>query len=82
MASSKYTIPASYEGRWDGITKSIISCRGIDFLDWMLYAVPTIIVPMFKERPETQQAIMKLVEGITIAMEWHITSAMIHRMDE
>jgi hypothetical protein len=82
MENSRCTISASFEGRWEGITRSIVLARGIDFLDWMLYAVPSIIVPMFGDRPETQKPIMKLVEGLTILVEWHIDSVMLDRMDK
>jgi hypothetical protein len=77
MKKSKNLIPASYEGKWEDVTTSIVSMRAIDYLDWVLFCLSSIIIPFFEDRPETAKMLMKFVRAITLMMEWHLTTPLI-----
>ncbi|KAI8878407.1 hypothetical protein K501DRAFT_228533, partial [Backusella circina FSU 941] len=57
---TRRSIPTSYDGRWEDIITSIVRSRGVDYLDTFIYAIPTLVAPMFKDRPETQKAILSI----------------------
>lgn len=62
-------IPPAFEGSWDGI---LGINRAVDYLDFLLYIVPTIIVPLLVSSP-AKVALMDLINGCLIALQWDIS---------
>ena len=46
---SRCKIPISFQGSWDNLIGKVDGARAIDFLDFLLYVVPTLIVPLFSK---------------------------------
>ena len=45
IEASRGKIPVSFQGSWDNLVKKIDGDWAVDFLDFLLYVVPTLIVP-------------------------------------
>lgn len=74
---SRRYIPPAFEGNWEGIGGF---SRAVDYVDFLLYVVPTIVLPLVKSRP-AQMALMNLVNGCSIALQWSISPADVIKMD-
>lgn len=71
-------IPTTFQGSWDSLKGFN---RAVDWLDYLLYVVPTLIVPRLKYK-EAQNAFMDLVNGCSIALQWSISEAELNKMDQ
>lgn len=78
IVKSATFVPTSFQGSW---TKINGYYRGVDWLDYLLYVIPTIVIPYLKHE-NTKAALMKLINGCTLALQWHITSTEISEMNE
>ena len=54
---SRNKIPVSFQGSWDNLIAKVDGARAIDFLDFLLYVVPTLIVPLFS-KAATRKALL------------------------
>lgn len=77
VKKSRVNIPHTFEGSWDDIVGFY---RAVDYLDFFLYVVPTIIVPLLKV-DSTKSALMDLINGCMIALQWDISSSDINKMN-
>jgi hypothetical protein len=80
IKKSKNLIQASYEVKWEDVTTSIVSMRVINYLDWVLFCLSSIILHFFEDRPETAKMLMKFVQVITLMKEWHSTTPLIEEI--
>lgn len=76
VKQSRVYIPSAFEGTWDG---GVGIGRAVDYLDFLLYIVPTIVLPLVQNN-ETKCALMELVEGCSIALQWRISRRDITKM--
>jgi hypothetical protein len=74
---SRINIPTSFQGSWDGLQGFN---RAVDWLDYLLYAIPTLVVPRLKHQ-RSKKAIMDLVNGCAIALQWNITQTDLENMN-
>lgn len=81
LTDSRKRIPVSFQGGWENIFKKNEGTRMVDYIDFLLYAVPTIIVPKIKKE-ETRIALLSLSKGCNLALQWTIDDAMIKRMEK
>lgn len=77
--SQKY-VPTSFQGSWDNLIQKIDGARAIDFLDFLLYVIPTLIVPLLKN-DNVKKAVLNLVRGCAIALQWELTESLITEME-
>ncbi|KAI9327957.1 hypothetical protein BD770DRAFT_334331, partial [Pilaira anomala] len=77
---SRSKIPVSFQGSWDNLIAKVDGARAIDFLDFLLYVVPTLIVPLFS-KAATRKALLCLVRGCAIALQWEINENLIIEME-
>jgi hypothetical protein len=61
--------------------KQIRGTRAVDYNDFMLYIVPTLIVLKTRTRAAAQQAITKLVRDCSIALQWRLSVDNLNKMD-
>jgi hypothetical protein len=81
IQNSRAKVPVSFQGSWDDLCDKIDGARAIDFLDFLLYVVPTLIVPLIS-RPVAKKALVALVRGCAIAEQWKLTEGLIVEMEE
>lgn len=80
IETSRGNVPVSFQGSWDNLILSTKGARAIDFLDFLLYVVPTLLVPLFKET-KVRTALLNLVRGCAIALQWKLNDRLIHEME-
>lgn len=78
---SRCNIPVSFQGSWDNLINKIDGARAIDFIDFLLYVVPTLIVPLFA-RADVRKAVISLVRGCAMALQWEFTNSQIIEMEK
>lgn len=78
ITNSAKFIPTSFQGSWNEINGYY---RAVDWLDYLLYIVPTIVFPYLKHQ-NTKDNLMELINGCTIALQWSLTSVQVNRMNK
>ncbi|KAI8980340.1 hypothetical protein BDB01DRAFT_725312 [Pilobolus umbonatus] len=73
IAGSRSNIPTSFQGSWDDIIQKSSHTRMVDYIDFLLYIIPTLICPII---PNTaaRDALYLLSKGCSLALQWRITS--------
>lgn len=77
MRRSRPYVPHAFEGHWNGNQSQL---RAVDLQDILLYVVPTMVLPYLRYE-ETKDALMNLINGCLIALQWSISSAELTRMN-
>lgn len=80
IAKSRKFIPTSFQGSFDDIITKTDGTRAVDWLDFLLYIVPTLIVP-YLPNEGVKRALLALVKGCSIALQWEITEQLINEME-
>lgn len=78
MVSSRKLIPARFEGNWNGANSGYL--RAVDRQDILLYVMPTMVLQHLRDQ-EATSALMSLINGCTIALQWSISAAEIRKMN-
>jgi hypothetical protein len=78
VKSRKY-IPTSFQGSFDNVIEKTEGTRHIDWLDFFLYSVPTVVVPYLAD-VSTKKAVMSLVKGCSLALQWELTEDLLHEI--
>ena len=78
---SRKFIPTSFQGSFDNVFSKIDGTRAVDWLDILLYIVPTIVVP-YLPNTEVKNAVLSLVKGCALALQWTLTEDLIIEMDK
>jgi hypothetical protein len=79
IVASRSSIPVSFQGSFDNIIAKIEGTRHVDWLDFLLYIVPTLVVP---ELPLASQApLLALVKGCQLALQWDLTESLLVEME-
>ncbi|KAL0086416.1 hypothetical protein J3Q64DRAFT_1834229 [Phycomyces blakesleeanus] len=77
---SRSNIPVSFQGSWDNIIDKREGVRAIDYIDFLLYVISTLLVPLFT-RQTTRKALLALVKGCSICLQWNLNENMIVEME-
>lgn len=77
MRNSRVCIPRTFEGHWNGNDSRI---RAVDLQDTLLYIVPTMVFPHLRHE-ETREALMDLINGCSIALQWSISTLELNKMN-
>ena len=81
MDESRCNIPLAFSGCFKGINeKSTNGYRSVDWLDFLMYAVPTLVVPLLHSK-STQDAVSALVRACGVALQWEITEDELQEMN-
>ena len=78
---SRQFIPTSFQGSFDNVVLKTEGTRAVDWLDSLLYVVPTIVVPSLQSE-ECRKAVLALVRGCAIALQWELTNELIDEMEK
>ncbi|OAD75557.1 hypothetical protein PHYBLDRAFT_64469 [Phycomyces blakesleeanus NRRL 1555(-)] len=78
---SRADIPADFMGMWRSLKESNSKRKAVDWIDFLLSVVPTIVIDHFVF-DHTKAAVMNLVTACRIAQQWRITAANIQEAEE
>lgn len=81
IAGSRCYIPTSFQGSWDNIFNKLEGVRIVDFIDFLVYAIPTVVCPMVKNAG-ARQALFELSKGCGLALQWSISEVMITKIEK
>lgn len=81
IEESRKNIPIAFRGSLDNLIAKLDDARAIDFLDLLLYVVPTLMVPVFT-RQKVKTALLDLVRGCSIALQWELSENLIVEMEK
>ncbi|OAD70453.1 hypothetical protein PHYBLDRAFT_70627 [Phycomyces blakesleeanus NRRL 1555(-)] len=81
ICASRADIPADFTGTWRSLKESNGKRKAVDWIDFLLFVVPTIVVDHFVF-DRTKAAVMKLVTACRISQQWRITAANIQETEE
>lgn len=81
ISESRQNIPVSFEGSFDNMIGNIEGVRAVDWQDFLLYIVPTLVVPLIESR-SCKKAILALVRGCAIALQWELNNALLLEMEQ
>ncbi|KAG1441686.1 hypothetical protein G6F56_011368 [Rhizopus delemar] len=76
---SKEDIKQMGEKSWDDIFAKVDGTRPVDWLDFLLHAVPTVVAP-FIQRQDARDALLGLVRACNLSLQWRITDQMLREM--
>ena len=79
ITESRQYIPTSFQGSFDNVFAKTEGTRAVDWLDFLLYIVPTLVVPYLPNRT-VQKAVLSLVKGCSLALQWELTEELIDEM--
>ncbi|OAD67250.1 C2H2-type zinc finger transcription factor [Phycomyces blakesleeanus NRRL 1555(-)] len=68
ITSSRPYIPVSFQGSFDNVFSKIDGTRAVDWLDFLLYIVPTLVIPFLSNRA-VKTAVLSLVKGCALALQ-------------
>ncbi|OAD66223.1 hypothetical protein PHYBLDRAFT_175516 [Phycomyces blakesleeanus NRRL 1555(-)] len=74
------TIGNCITSSFDNIFSKIDGTRAVDWLDFLLYIVPTLVVPFLPNRA-VKTVVLSLVKGCALALQWTLTSELLDKMD-
>lgn len=81
ITSSRKNIPVSFQGSFDNFIGNTEGVRAVDWQDFLLYIVPTLVVPLISSR-SCQKALLALVRGCALALQWNLDKDMLVEMRE
>lgn len=84
MEGSRQLIPAScFKGSWLAMEPNNVKAlyRSAEWLDWLLYCVPTLIVSQFDDTVVID-GFLNLVRGISLSLQFRITEDDIKQIDK
>ncbi|OAD75362.1 C2H2-type zinc finger transcription factor [Phycomyces blakesleeanus NRRL 1555(-)] len=80
ITSSRKYIPTSFQGSFDNVFAKIDGTRAVDWLDFLLYLVPTLVMPYLPNRA-VKTALLSLVKGCALTLQWMLTSELLDEME-
>jgi hypothetical protein len=73
-------IPLSFDGSFQDVIRKTRGTRAVDWLDFLLFIVPTLIVPNLSSR-RAKQAMLRLCRGCCLALQWKFTADILQEID-
>ncbi|OAD74354.1 hypothetical protein PHYBLDRAFT_167768 [Phycomyces blakesleeanus NRRL 1555(-)] len=80
ITSLRPYIPVSFQGSFDNVFSKIDGTHAVDWLDFLLYIVYTLVVPFLPNRA-VKTAVLSLVKGCALALQWMLTLELLNKMD-
>lgn len=81
IENSRKHIPVSFDGSFDNFIGNTEGVRAVDWLDFLLYVVPTLVVPLVRGTA-CKKALLSLVRGISISLQWHLDEDLIKEIEK
>ncbi|OAD66745.1 hypothetical protein PHYBLDRAFT_70261 [Phycomyces blakesleeanus NRRL 1555(-)] len=80
ITSLQKYIPTSFQSSFDNVFAKINGTHAVDWLDFLLYLVSTLVVPYLPNRA-VKTALLSLVKVCTLALQWTLTSELLNKME-
>ena len=81
IAKSRKFIPTSFQGSFDNVIEKVDGTRHVDWLDFLLSCIHTIVIPYIADIA-TKKALLSLVKGCALSLQWHLTENMLHEIQK
>ncbi|KAG1445366.1 hypothetical protein G6F56_009939 [Rhizopus delemar] len=79
ISELRASIITSFQESWDDIFAKVDGTQAVDWLDFLLHAVPTVGTP-FIQRQDARDALHGLVRACNLSLQWRITDQMLREM--
>ncbi|OAD75369.1 hypothetical protein PHYBLDRAFT_64293 [Phycomyces blakesleeanus NRRL 1555(-)] len=73
MVATKSTIPTSLHGAWRDVTKNAGFFRAVDWADFLLFVVPTLVAERVQDLV-ARNALLGLVQTCNLLMSWELSA--------
>ena len=74
---SRVNIPTTFEGAWDCVKGR---SRHVNWQDFLLYIIPTVVLQHLQHH-NTKEALMNLINGCAIALQWSLSQSDVNKMN-
>lgn len=79
ITQSRQTIPVSFQGSFYNVMEKTEGTRAVDWLDFLLYVFPTLVVPYLPNNA-AKDATLSLIKGCGLSLQWDITTQQIDQI--
>ena len=69
---SRATIPTTFDSNWENPIENSGGIRGVDWIDFLLYMIPTVFVPALTNN-SAKKPLLLLSKACALALKWTIT---------
>lgn len=69
---SRPTVPTTFSSKWENPIEQSGGNRGVDWIDFLLYMVPTTFVPALQHH-NAKKPLLFLCKACAVALKWRIT---------
>lgn len=69
---SRSTVPSTFSSKWENPIEQSGGNRGVDWIDFLLYMVPTVFVPALTNN-NAKKPLLLLAKACAVALKWKIT---------
>lgn len=69
---SRATVPSTFNSKWENPIEQSGGNRGVDWIDFLLYMVPTVFVPAL-EHDHARKPLLFLTKVCAVALKWRVT---------
>ncbi|OAD73958.1 hypothetical protein PHYBLDRAFT_168382 [Phycomyces blakesleeanus NRRL 1555(-)] len=73
MVAAKCTIPTSLHGAWRDVTKNAGFFRAVDWTDFLLFVVPTLVAERVQDLV-ARNALLGLIQTCNLLMSWELSA--------
>lgn len=81
VEKSRETIPSTFASKWENPITQSGGNRGVDWLDFFLYIVPTLFVPALTNK-DARRPLLCLSKACAAALKWEITESDLRRLEK
>ena len=79
ITQARKTIPVSFQGSFYNVLEKTEGTRAVDWLDFLLYIVPTLVVP-YLPTVGSKKATLSLIKGCALSLQWNISTLQIEEI--
>lgn len=72
VEASRSTVPSNFSSKWENPVTQSGGNRGVDWIDFLLYMVPTVFVPALINN-NAKKPLLDLSNACAMALKWRIT---------
>jgi hypothetical protein len=80
IEDNRSNIPSGFIGNWQNLVASRAGMRASDLADFMVFAIPNIVAPMF-ENELVKKALLDISRAVELALQWELSSSDVDEID-
>jgi len=78
---SRSTVPSTFSSKWENPIQQSGGNRGVDWIDFLLYMVPTVFIPALTNN-NAKKPLLSLTKACATALKWRVTHDDLEMMKE